>query len=204
LGQLQAIAPYRATPVVRPVNANIDVLKQLLDIGVANLLVPMISTAEQARELVTAVRYPPKGNRGIGHALARASRWNRNAGYFAEWEENALIIAQIETKEALANLDEILEVEGIDAYFIGPADLAASLGYPGEMAHPAVVQQTDEAIRTIRRAGKPVGTIAVGEEAAMGFFAKGCSFVAAHVDVLLLAAGADAVAKGVKSRLKQG
>lgn len=202
LAQLQAIAAYDAQPVVRPVNGSLDVLKPLLDLGATNLLVPMISTAQQARELVTAVRYPPKGKRGIGHALARASRWNRDSEYFTTWEDNALILAQIETTEALQNLEAILAVEGIDGYFIGPADLAASLGYPGQMAHPEVMKAMDEAIETIRRAGKPVGTIVLGEEATASFFAKGCSFVAAHVDALLLAAGADAVARGVKSRLE--
>lgn len=201
LHQLQAIAPYDVAPVVRPVNGELDTIKPLLDIGVTNLLVPMISTAEQAEKLVAAVRYPPKGSRGIGHVLGRASKWNRDRQYFPAWEEDALILIQPETAEALDNLEAILAVDGIDGALMGPADLAASLGYPGDTGNPAVLLAIDNAIERINRAGKPAGVLTVGEDAAVNYFKKGCTFVAAGADVLLLAMSADALSMGIKKQL---
>lgn len=201
LAQLQAAAGYDVATVVRPLSAHPDVLKPLLDIGVTSLLVPMISTSAEAEALVAAVRYPPKGHRGIGHALGRASRWTRDAGYFERWEDEVTIIVQLETDEGLQNLEAILDVDGIDGILMGPADLAASLGHPGQLAHPAVLAAFDDVIaRTIAK-GKPVGVLAVGEEPAAAYFAKGCSFVAAGVDVLLLASSADQLASRLKQRL---
>lgn len=203
LSQLQALAAYPVAPVVRALNHDVDAIKQLLDIGVTNLLVPMVSNAEQARALVEAVRYPPKGSRGIGHALARASRWTRDPDYFQNWEDDACLIVQIETGEGLDNLEAILDVDGVDGLLMGPADLAASLGHAGNLSHPVVLHAIDDAIARTIACGKAAGVLAVGEEAAMGYFSKGCSFVAAGVDVLLLAQAADGLVTGLKARLAQ-
>ena len=201
LHQLQAIAPYDVAPVVRPLNGALDTIKPLLDIGVRNLLVPMISTVDQAARLVAAVRYPPKGLRGIGHVLGRGSKWSRDRQYFRAWEDDALILIQLETGGALDNLEAILAVEGIDGALIGPADLSASLGYPGDISNPAVQLAIDNAIKRINHAGKPAGILAIGEDAAVDYFKKGCMFVAAGADVLLLAMSADALATGIKKKV---
>ena len=156
--QLQAIAPYASQPVIRPVEGNRSLIKQVLDIGARTLLVPMVDTAEQAREVVSATRYPPIGSRGVGAGVARAARWN---------------------------LDAILEVDGIDGVFIGPADLSASLGYPDDAGHPDVQRVIEQSIRRIRAAGKAAGFLAVDPAMAEKCLAWGANFVAVGVDTML-------------------
>ena len=202
LAQLQAIAPYPVSPVVRVTGKDPDAIKMMLDIGVDTLLVPMVETAEQARALVRAVRYPPNGERGIGHVLGRASRWGRDRDYFADWERRCCLLVQLESRGALDALEEIVAVNGIDGVLMGPADLAASLGHPGDLAHPAVAAALDDAVRRVVAAGKAAGALAVGAEPAAAFFAKGCSFVAAGADVLLLSAAADRLAGEVRKLLE--
>jgi 4-hydroxy-2-oxoheptanedioate aldolase len=201
LAQLQAIAPYPAHAVVRVPSDDPVFLKLVLDIGVTSLLVPMVSTAQQARALVEAVRYPPNGHRGIGHVLGRASRWGRKVNYFKNWEQECCLLIQLESVEALANLEEIVAVDGFDGVLMGPADLAASLGHPGDLAHPNVQAAMDDAIRRLIAAGSVAGVLCVGEDPAVSYFDKGCTFVAAGVDVLLLTQAADALAHGVRNRL---
>eukprot|EP01132_Coremiostelium_polycephalum_P023024 gene23024-27364_t len=125
LGQLQAVAPYDSQPVIRPVIGDTALIKQVLDIGVQTLLVPMVETADQARQLVRAMRYPPGGVRGVGSALARASRWNSIPGYLDEADAQMCLLVQIENREGLDSLDAIAAVDGVDGVFIGPADLSA-------------------------------------------------------------------------------
>lgn len=136
LAQLQAVAPYGAQPVVRAVEGQTALIKQLLDIGVQNLLVPMVDTPEQARALVAATRYPPEGVRGVGAAVARASRWGARRDYLNEANGEICLLVQAETATALKNLDAICAVDGVDGVFIGPADLAASMGQRGNQATP--------------------------------------------------------------------
>lgn len=136
LGQLQAVAPYPSQPVIRPVIGDTALIKQVLDIGVQTLLVPMVESADQARELVRAIHYPPHGVRGVGSALARASRWNSIPGYLDKADEQMCLLVQIESREGLANLDAIAAVDGVDGVFIGPADLSASMGFRGNPGHP--------------------------------------------------------------------
>ncbi|HLX02054.1 MAG TPA: HpcH/HpaI aldolase/citrate lyase family protein, partial [Trinickia sp.] len=124
LAQLQAIAAYPSQPVVRvPCNDTV-LIKQALDIGAQTLLVPMVQNAEEARAAVAATRYPPQGVRGVGSALARASRWSRVPEYLQRANGEIAVLVQAETREALANLAEISAVDGVDGVFIGPADLA--------------------------------------------------------------------------------
>jgi 4-hydroxy-2-oxoheptanedioate aldolase len=194
LAQLQAVAAYPVHPVVRPPVADPVVLKQFLDIGVQNLLVPMIDSQAAARRLVEATRYPPRGMRGVGSALARASRWNRIPGYLAAAEEDISLIVQIESGAALDDLEAIATEDGIDAVFIGPADLAASLGHLGEPDHPEVVRRIDDAIERVGRLHKPVGINAFDEARARRCIALGCRFVLVGADVTLLARGSEALA----------
>jgi len=157
LGQLQAVEPYPSHPVIRPVIGDTALIKQVLDIGVQTLLVPMVESADQARELVRAIHYPPRGIRGVGSALARASRWNSIPGYLDKADEQMCLLVQIENREGLANLDAIASVDGVDGVFIGPADLSASMGYRGNPGHPEVQAAIEDAIYRIQKAGKAAG-----------------------------------------------
>lgn len=194
LAQLQAVAPYPVHPVVRPPVADPVVIKQLLDIGVENLLVPMIDSAAAARHVVEATRYPPRGVRGVGSALARASRWNRIPRYLSSADHGISVVVQIESAAALGEIEAIATVDGVDAVFIGPADLAASLGHLGEPDHPEVVARIDEAIRTAAGAGTAVGVNAFDETRARRCIELGCRFVLVGADVTLLARGSEALA----------
>ncbi len=159
LTQLQAIAPYPSQPVVRPSWNDPVQIKQLLDVGAQTLLVPMVQNAEEARLAVRATRYPPAGIRGVGSALARASRWNRVPDYIHRANDAMCVLVQIETREALKNLPQILDVEGVDGVFIGPADLSADMGHGGNPQHPEVQAAIEDAIQQIRQAGKAPGIL---------------------------------------------
>lgn len=192
--QLQAVAAYPITPMVRVPTADTVIMKQVLDLGAQNLLVPMISTAEQAREAVAAVHYPPRGRRGVGSALARSARWNRVEGYLAEAAEHVALFVQIESAEAIANLEEILAVDGIDGIFVGPSDLAASMGLLGRQTHPDVVAGVRRAIDAAAAAGLPVGVNAFDPEVARGYAEDGVDFLLVGADVALLARGSEKLA----------
>lgn len=186
LQQLQAVTPYDAQPVVRPPVGDAALIKQYLDIGVQTLLVPMVDTAEQARELVRATRYPPEGIRGVGSALARASRWNSIPGYLDQADGEICLLLQIETRQGLENLDEIAAVEGIDGVFIGPADLSASLGHRGDPGHDEVQNAIEDGIARIQEAGKAAGILSANRTLARRYLELGATFVAVGVDTSLL------------------
>jgi 4-hydroxy-2-oxoheptanedioate aldolase len=187
LAQLQAVAPYRAQPVVRAVTANVALIKQLLDIGVQNLLLPMIDTPQQAAEMAAAVRYPPHGVRGVGSAVARASRWNAYDNYVDAADDEICLLVQAETVTALSNLEAICAVDGVDGVFIGPADLAASMGHRGKPGHPEVQAAIEAAIKTIVASGKAAGTLTSDPALARRFLELGCTFVAVGIDIMLFA-----------------
>ncbi|MCM2131288.1 4-hydroxy-2-oxoheptanedioate aldolase [Larsenimonas rhizosphaerae] len=186
LEQLQAMAPYPAQPVARPPAGDAATIKQYLDLGVQTLLVPMVDTAEQARELVRATRYPPDGIRGVGSALARASRWNSIPDYLAHADDQICLLVQIETRQGLENLDEIAGVDGVDGVFIGPADLSASLGHRGNPGHKAVQSAIEEGLTRIQTAGKAAGILSADKALARRYLELGATFVAVGVDTSLL------------------
>lgn len=186
LAQLQAVAPYGGQAVVRAVQGEPALIKQLLDIGAKTLLVPMVDTPEQAAAMVAAMRYPPQGIRGVGAAVARASRWNGRPDYVHRANGEVCLLVQAETVRALDNLEAICAVEGVDGVFIGPADLAASMGYLGNPGHPAVQAAIDDAIRRIVASGKAAGTLTGDVEQARRFLSLGATFVAVGLDVNLL------------------
>ena len=190
LAALQAVAPHRAQPVVRAVQGDTALIKQLLDIGAKNLLVPMVDTAEQARALVSATRYPPLGIRGVGSAVGRASQWSARTDYLDVADAEVCLLVQAETVAALSNLAQICDVDGIDGVFIGPADLAASMGHRGRPGHPEVQTAIETAMRTIVASGKAAGTLTSDPKLARRYLELGCSFVAVGVDVLLYAGAA--------------
>lgn len=187
LAALQAIAPYRSQPVVRAVAGDVALVKQLLDIGAQNLLIPMVDTAEQARKLVSATRYPPGGIRGVGSAVGRASLWNQRAEYLDVADDEVCLLVQAETVTALKNLEEICTVDGIAGVFIGPADLSASLGHRGKPGHPEVQAAIEGAITRIVKSGKAAGILTSDNALARRYLELGATFVATGVDVLLYA-----------------
>lgn len=197
LAQLYAMSAYPIAPVVRPPYGDTVTIKQFLDLGVQNLLIPMVDSAPQAEQIVRAVRYPDGsaagGVRGVGSALARSARWNRVEGYLGRASETISLTVQIESAEAVRNAAEILAVDGVDAIFIGPADLAASMGLLGQQNHPAVVASVLEVIAAARTAGKPVGVNAFVRADADRYIEAGASFVAVGADVAILARQTEAL-----------
>ncbi|WP_027482507.1 4-hydroxy-2-oxoheptanedioate aldolase [Deinococcus pimensis] len=200
LAQLRAVAPYDVEAVVRPPVGDAVVLKQYLDLGARSLIVPMVESAGQARALVAATRYPPRGVRGVGSALARASRWNTRPDYLARADSEVCLVVQIESRAGLDALDEIVAVEGVDGVFIGPADLSGSLGHLGNPGHPEVTEAVADAARRVNAAGKAVGILTSDETLARDYLAGGFSFVAVGVDTTLLARATRALA----ARFREG
>jgi 4-hydroxy-2-oxoheptanedioate aldolase len=189
LEQLQAVAPYRSHPIVRPVSGDPALIKQLLDIGAQTLLVPMVDDAGQARRMVSAMRYPPEGIRGVGSGVARVSRWGMRADYLDVANDEVCLLVQVESREALDNLESICAVDGVDGVFIGPADLSASLGHRGNPGHPEVQAAIEDAIGRIVASGKAAGTLVSDNKLARRYLELGCTFVAVGLDVRILAAG---------------
>ncbi len=197
---LQALAPHPTSAIVRAEDGNPTLLKRLLDIGAQTLLVPMVNNAEQAKQTVQSVYYPPVGQRGIGSALARASQWNRIPNYLHQANEEICLLVQVETVEAIENIEAIAAVEGIDGIFIGPSDLSGSMGHIGNPGHPDVVAAIDHAIEVINRAGKAVGILSLNPTQAKGYVEQGVKFIGAGVDTLLLRQGAEGLAKKLKDK----
>ena len=189
LAVVQALAAYPVTPIVRPPIGQTHLIKQYLDLGVQTLLVPMVESGAQARELVAATRYPPRGVRGVGSAIARASRWNAVPEYLHRADEEVCLLVQVESAAGLAALDDILAIEGVDGVFIGPADLSASLGHLGNPTHPDVQAAILDAVTRTRAAGKAAGILCT-EAQVDQYRAAGCTFIAAGVDTTLLARAA--------------
>lgn len=199
LAQLQAIASAQSAlppgrrashPVARVPIGTGDVgtalIKQYLDLGVQSLLVPMVDTPEQAAQVVRAALYPPEGVRGMGSALARASRWQDYPAYVHEANAQICVLVQAETAQAMHHLDAIAATPGVDGVFIGPADLSASMGHPGNPGHPAVQAAITQGIARIRAAGKAAGILATQADAARRWLDAGATFVAVAVDTMLL------------------
>jgi len=204
LAALQAIAPYPSQPIVRVVEGSQHIIKQVLDIGAQTILVPMVDTAAQAAQVVAATRYPPRGVRGVGSAIARASRWNARTDYLAVADDETCLLVQAESATAMDNLAAICAVDGVDGVFIGPADLAASMGHRGQASHPEVLAAIEAAITTITASGKAAGILTGDVALARHYLALGCSFVAVGVDVLVYANAARALAKEVLNQAPQG
>lgn len=199
LAQLQAVAASPAEPVVRLPVADTVLVKQYLDIGARSLLIPMIETAEAAKAMVRATRYPPDGTRGIGSAIGRASRWNRTPNYLHEAHQDICLLLQIESRAGLDKLEEIAQTDGVDGIFVGPSDLAADLGHLGEPGHPVVQAAIEDAIGRIAACGKPSGILIADEALARRYIELGACFVAVGTDVTILARGAEALAARFKS-----
>lgn len=196
--QHRAASAYDTEIVVRLPSHDRNLIKQYLDCGIRSFLIPMVQTAEQARDLVSATRYPPHGSRGFSMSQ-RANRFGRVRNYHANAHEEIFVAAQIETKAASAAAREIASVDGIDAIFVGPGDLAADLG---SLANPANAN-VQAAIRSTLELGLEddlvTGVLAPVQDDARRYISWGARFVAVGSDVGLLTRSADALAASFKS-----
>ncbi|MDZ7910689.1 MAG: HpcH/HpaI aldolase/citrate lyase family protein [Rhodococcus sp. (in: high G+C Gram-positive bacteria)] len=194
LAQLYAVSGYPVTPVVRIPVADTVVIKQVLDLGAQSIVVPMISTAAQAAEVAQAAQYPPVGRRGVGSALARSARWNRVENYLENAAGHVSVFVQIESTDAVGNARAIAETPGIDGVFVGPSDLAASMGLLGRQNHPDVVAAVHETFAQVATTGKPFGVNAFVAEQADAYVSAGARFVLVGADAALLARGSEDLA----------
>jgi 4-hydroxy-2-oxoheptanedioate aldolase len=194
LAQLQAIHGYPVQVLVRPPVNDVVVIKQYLDLGVQNLLIPMVNSGTDAEAAVAATRYPPQGVRGVGSALARAARWNRVPDYLARAGETISVTVLIESGAAVVAVEEILMVDGVDAIFVGPSDLAASMGLLGQQDHEEVRAAVEHCLKAAKAAGKPAGVNAFNPDTAQRYLDAGADFILVGADVALLARGSEALA----------
>ena len=193
LPQLQAVAPYPSTPVVRVPWNDMVTIKRVLDVGAQSLLIPYVQSVDEARAAVAATRYPPAGVRGVA-GTTRATQFGRIKDYATRAHEEVCLLLQLETEEALTHIEAIAALDGVDGIFVGPADLHASLGYPGETANPKVLPIIDDAIRRIRRTGKAPGILTGDQKLAARYMAEGTLFTAVGADIAVLARGVEQLA----------
>jgi 4-hydroxy-2-oxoheptanedioate aldolase len=198
LSQMQAMTRGTATPVVRAAWNDVVLIKRILDIGAQSLLIPFVQNAEEAKRAVAAAYYPPAGIRGTAGST-RATRYGRVNNYLKRANEEICVLVQAETRAALDRLEDIAAVEGIDGVFIGPSDLAASLGHVGELQHPENQAAIEDAGRRLKKIGKAAGILSLNEDEARRYMSWGYTFVAVGADIGLLARGADALAKKFKN-----
>jgi 4-hydroxy-2-oxoheptanedioate aldolase len=197
LPQLQAVAPYPVSAIVRPAWNDKVLIKRYLDIGVQSLLIPYVQTVAEAEAAVAAIRYPLRGVRGVA-GLTRASRFGRVGDYLKHAEAELCLLVQIETRLGLDNLEAIARVDGIDGVFIGPADLAAGLGHLGNQGHAEVQAAIQDAIKRIRACGKPAGILATDEPTTRRYIEWGTTFTAVGLDVGILARESEKLAAKFK------
>jgi 2-keto-3-deoxy-L-rhamnonate aldolase RhmA len=198
VGQLQAMQASKTTPIIRPAWNDAVLAKRALDIGAQTLLFPYVQNAEEARRAVASTRYPPQGIRGVSVA-SRASRYGRTPGYLGKANAEICVLVQVETRSAMSEIEAIAAVEGIDGVFIGPSDLAASLGHLGNPQHAEVQAAIKDAVMRLKAVGKPAGMLTGNEEEARRYIDWGYQFVAVGADVGLLAKNADALCKRFKA-----
>jgi 4-hydroxy-2-oxoheptanedioate aldolase len=195
--QLHAASAYPASVLVRAAWNDTVVIKRLLDVGVQSLLLPYVQNEEEAKRAVAAVRYPPRGIRGVSTS-SRANRFGRVKDYFKRVDEEICLIVQVETRAALAQIEKIAAIDGIDGLFIGPQDLAADFGQLANPGHPDVQAAIADAIPRIKRTGKAAGILAFVEADAKKWIEHGAQFVAVTSDQFLLTRETSAVAARFK------
>lgn len=186
LRALQIARGYGTEVIVRPPHGDETSLKKLLDIGARNLLVPMVGTGAHARSLASWADFPPRGTRGVS-GQTRGGSWGRRPDYLATARDDICLIVQIESPEGVRNAAEIAAVDGVDAIFVGTADLAASIGHPGAPGHPEVAAAVGIVAAAARHAGKPLGTLARDLDLARGYVDEGFAFVGIGNDSAVLA-----------------
>ncbi|EEW26346.1 aldolase/citrate lyase family protein [Rhodobacter ferrooxidans] len=197
LAMMQAMAPYPVSAVVRPASNDVVLIKRLLDLGAQTLIIPYVQSADEARAAVAAMRYAPRGLRGVA-GMTRAGRFGAVQDYANRCEAELCLLVQVETAEALGRIEEIAAVDGVDGMFIGPADLAASMGHAGNSGHPEVVAAIRDAIQRIVAAGKPAGILSLDPAFARACIGWGTRFTAVGMDIALLVNAARGLASGFR------
>ena len=195
--QLQAAAPFPVSTIVRPAWNEKVLIKRYLDVGAQSLLIPYVQSGEEAAAAVAAIRYPPRGIRGVA-GVTRASSFGRVRDYAKRAEEELCLLVQIETREGLDNLEAITRVDGVDGVFIGPADLAAGLGHLADITHAEVQSAIKDAIARIKACGKPAGILSPDEVQVRRYIEWGTTFTAVGLDAALLARESEKLAAKFK------
>lgn len=198
---LAALQSTQSSVGVRVPSGETWIIKQVLDAGAQTVLVPMVESAEQARQLVRDVRYPPTGHRGVGYTTTRAARFGEIPDYGQTADDQICLLVQVENRAGLAALDDILAVDGIDGVFIGPADLAADHGHLGDILNPAVQDLVRGAIERIAASDKAPGVLSTNDEMTQSMIDAGAQYIAVGLDAMLLRAGAMALAAKWKERV---
>jgi 2-dehydro-3-deoxyglucarate aldolase len=197
---IRVIESSDCIPLVRVGDNDSVIIKRVMDAGSHGVIVPMVNTADEARQAVRSVYYPPRGERGVG--LARAQQFGEDFEGYKDWlQTEAIVIAQIEHIKAVENLEEILTVEGIDGFIVGPYDLSGSLGVPGELDHPLVREALEEIDRVAKKLHKSKGfhVVAPNTEEFTAKIADGFTFLAASVDMLLLSESCSRFLQSIKT-----
>lgn len=198
LPQLQALAGTGTPAVVRVAAPEVWMVKQALDLGVQTVLVPMVDDAETAERMARAMRYPPDGIRGMGAVLARASRYGAIADYPHSANRQVCLMVQAESAAAVANIDAIAATDGVDCVFVGPADLSADMGYPGQPDHPEVEAAIDHLIARTVAAGKIAGIITFDRSRFAEYAEKGVTFLGLGGDMVVLRMALEQLLQGAK------
>jgi len=200
--QLQAMSRYDVSPILRIPKADPEHMKTLMDAGVQSFIIPMVEDGETAALIAQAVRYAPEGIRGVGTALSRAAQWNRVNDYFKLANDQMCVIAQVESVKGVEALDEIVAVDGIDVVFLGPADLAGTMGHLGNPSHPQVKAVVNETLQRIVNSGKMAGVLTSSKELIEDYSAKGATMIGVGVDTIILANATKELAEYYKPSLK--
>ena len=198
MAQLQSVQRGTATPIVRPAWNDTVLIKRILDAGAQTLLIPYVQSRAEAEAAVAAMRYAPAGMRGFA-GITRATRFGTVENYATRAHEELCLLVQIESKAGLDEIEAIAAVDGVDGLFIGPADLAASMGHPGNAGHPDVVAAIEDAIARIRKAGKPAGILSLDPVFVRRCMALGTVFTAVDVDIAILLRNATRIAEEFKA-----
>jgi 2-dehydro-3-deoxyglucarate aldolase/4-hydroxy-2-oxoheptanedioate aldolase len=202
LAQLQAIQASRTTPIVRVQWNDPAVIKRVLDLGAHGVMIPLVGNRTECEAAVRACKYPPEGQRGVAGSHRAAGFGRFSADYWKRANAELLVIVQIETPEAVKEIDEILRVPGVDVAFIGPADLSAALGHMGDAKHPDVQEAIARIEAAAKRAGVALGTISRSWEEAKALYGRGYQMVTLCSDASLVAQGAAAALAGFRSDIR--
>jgi len=202
IDMMRAAAGAPATVLVRVPSSQPTYLKRLLDAGCEGVVVPMVESAEEAKAIVEACRYPPRGSRGNAADIARCSSYGFQGDYLKRADDNFLIVVQIETAKAVKNARAIAEVDGVDVVFIGPTDLSGSIGLMGQTGHPEVEALIAEAVAEIKAAGKPRATVPRTGKTWQDLMGEGYCFVATGSEIHSYRMAATELMKGWRTYRK--
>ena len=195
---LQAVGNTKMVPLVRVPWNDGTLLRRVLDADAESLLLPAVDDARAAASAVALTRYPPAGVRGVS-TMGRASRYGTVPDFFRSANRRTGVVLQLETPQAIARLEEIAAVDGVDALFVGPGDLSGSLGVPGELTHPKVMAMMADAAQRARALGKPIGTVGATPETVARYRAAGFDFLAVSSDLGLLMRGAQVMVQALRA-----